>query len=289
MGFKDRLQKLKEGVSSSPIDVRVIEQGNPETLYAGQPATLNVMVKGEDDGATDRIEVFLHLSPSYESFKLGEVPPVAGLQQIQVDVPGELQPSVATYSEYSLRAKVFRKKGLNDEGTMPIDVVGRPESLHWPKGPRSGQDGGTDAVRVDVILDQEVVNTSDSLTGTVRVVAARDLGKEDIVLTIGTTTTSARQNDKNGRRELRGTVELAKKQQLTAGQHLDLPFKVEIPEGAPPTFGYQDTTIIWRAEASVGKAVGWTIFGVLDPNADAGLRSRKAQGLAGLMTGSVDV
>lgn len=289
MGFKDRLQKIKESVSLSPLDVTLIQLGTPETLLAGAPVVVNAKVKGEADETIERIELFLHQTPSYTTFPLGEVPAVAGLHEVPVVLPEGLAPSVAEYCDYTLRAKVLRNKGLDNEGTLPIDVVGRPEDLAWPKGPRTGQDGPTDALRIEVLLDEQVVDTGSWLTGTVRLVASRDVGKDDVVLTIGATITSPRPNDKDGRRDRHGRVELAKNQALSAGQHLDLPFKVELPSGVPPTFALSETTIVWRAEARVGKAIGWTVFGVLDPKGDAGIRARKSRGLTGLMTGSPDI
>lgn len=288
MGFKERLKGLKESLSTGPMDVDLPDYGSPQAparLAAGGTGTVEVTVTGENDGTVERIELSLHVSPYYETFPLADVPVRAGVHPVQVRLPAEIPPSITVYADYSLRAKIHRNKGLETEASLPIDVIGSPDHLHWPKE-RSGHEGA-DEVRVTIDLDREVVDNGTPITGRVALTAERDAGANDVVLSLTGRVVSPR--EPNGKDLFSREVKLAIGAAVSAGRTEAFPFSIDIPHAAPPTFAKNDTTVVWTLRASHGRAVGWRVVGVLDPKAEAGIPSRKSTGLSGLMTGSPDV
>lgn len=278
MGLKERFNKLKEAVSTGPIDLTLIQQGTADPLHAGQPAVVYVLVKGENDGTVEQIDLFLQRSQGMEAFPLGTVPDVPGKHAIEVQIPAGLEPSVAEHIDWTVRAKANRNTGLNAEAFLPIDIVARPEDLPWPDGPRSGQDG--DASTVEVLLEADTVDQGSNLTGIARISAAKELKGTDVRVAIGYTVRRLDQKDKF---EEVAFVIARQGLSLSGGQHEDVPFSIELPAGTPATYRFGPSSIVWRVEAKVGKTTGWALFGALDPKADGGIRARQNTSIASLL------
>ena len=155
-----------------------------------------------------------------------------------------------------------------------------------PTGQRSGQDGPDD-VRVTIELDAPTVSVGS------RADRPRD-GARDPRHRRGRDRSRVRADARHaraGRRQVAaaaaGEVQAggrarARRQAraLRAGEPLQLPFSVDVPDGVPPTLhnGGQ-TSVVWQVRASRGKSAGWALVGVLDPQAAAGTRNQPSQGL----------
>jgi hypothetical protein len=289
MGLMDRLNGAKRRLWS-PMQVWMADTGSDRLAHAGGTAKVVVDVRGEDDGTPERVEVFLQMigwgNDGKVKWPLGEVPAKLGTHVLEVMLPAGLAPSCATYSEYTFNAELFRSKGVGSTAASIVDIVGRPEALYWPDGPRSGQDGPDD-VRVTLELDAPVVSVGGApLTGRATVFATRDVGKDAIELVFGPTLDTlvqvAGKSQPQSRAKFKPTTELrlADARPLTAGEHLVLPFSLEVPEGVPPTLhNGGKTSVVWQVRVSRGKSAGWNLVGVLDPEAAAGTRDQPSQGL----------
>ncbi len=278
MGLKAKLKGSLRHVWS-PITVWMADQGSDQLVYAGKTAKVAVDVRGEDDGTADRVEVVLRrtgVSAEPRGWPLGEVPPRVGLHEIEVQIPTELAPSCATYSEYSFYATLHRTKGIESSAASIVDVVARPEDIYWPDGPRSGLQGGD--ARIEIELDEETISVGTPLTGRAIVVAAHELGGHDVVLTVAATVITPEKP--KGRVQRVAKVELAHATRLADGERLDLPFSVEVPAGVPPTLHNGGTTsVVWQVRVELGDSAGWRLIGVHDPDGSAGIRDRPSPSL----------
>jgi hypothetical protein len=288
MGLMDRLNGAKRRLWS-PMQVWMADTGSDRLVHAGGTAKVVVDVRGEDDGTPERIEVFLQMigwgNDSKVKWPLGEVPATLGTHTLEVTLPTGLAPSCAKYAEYTFNAELHRSKGVGSTAASMVDVVGRPEDLYWPDGPRAGQDGPDD-VRIAIELDAPTAAVGTALTGRATVLATRDTGQDAVALAFGPTLDTlvqvAGKSQPQPRAKFKPAVELelAGKRTLRAGERLELPFSVDVPDGVPPTLhnGGQ-TSIVWQVRVMRGKSAGWALAGVLDPEAAAGTRDQSSQGL----------
>jgi hypothetical protein len=281
VGIKDRIQGIRQYMST-PVSVWMADTGSDPIIYPGQRATVKVKVDGENDGTVEGIELSLRYSGNgigaYDYLPLGQVPLEPGLHEIEVDVPTGLAPSVAKFNEYVFFAKAKRSKGLESDALSPVDVIGRAEDLYWPTGPRTGQDEGSDELRIEIDVDTETVDVGGAISGTVKVFALSDLGKREVKLVLGATetTTVGPPPKLVVKFHERTKLDLAPSAPITAGQRLELPFKIEVPGDVPPTVhNGGDGSVIWQLRAEVGKSAGWRLIGVLDPTGAAGNRNHR--------------
>lgn len=278
VGLKDRIQGIRQYVTT-PITVGMLELGSDRVVRAGEPARVVVKVEGENDGSVEGIDVRLRysggLTEGYRYHDLGEVPLDAGTHELTVMIPTGLAPSVARVNDYDFVAKTRRTKGLASDAVSPVDVISRPEDLYWPDGPRSGQDSGEDAVRIEIAVDAETADLGGTFTGTVSLFAQRELSKLDVELVAGATVTSVAgpQAKEIVKFKPFSEADLARAQALALGQHLTIPFTLELPAEAPPTVHTGSRgSVIWRLQVKAGKAKAWRTIGVLDPESVAGVR-----------------
>jgi hypothetical protein len=288
MGLMDRLNGAKRRLWS-PMTVWMAEAGSDTLVHAGEPATVVVEVRGEDDGTPERIEVFLKMTgwgyDGKRTWPLGEVPTELGRHELAVTIPPELPPSCATYAEYTFESILHRTKGTPSNAASRVDVVSRPQDLYWPEGERSGSDGPDD-VRITIEVDAPALDVGATLTGRVSVFALRDAGKDAIELEFGplvdTLVQVAGRSQPQPRVRYKASSELrlADARPLKAGELVELPFSIEVPEGVPPTLhnGGQ-TSIVWQVRVKRGKTMGWSLVGVLDPEAAAGTRDQASPSL----------
>jgi hypothetical protein len=281
VGIKDRIQGIRQYMST-PVSVWMADTGSDPIIYPGQRATVKVKVDGENDGSVERIDLSLRYSGqgtgTYDFIPLGQVPLEVGLHEIEVDVPTGLPPSVAKFNEYVFFAKSKRSKGLESDALSAVDVIGRVEDLYWPDGPRTGQDDGADDVRIEIDVDTETVDVGAAISGTVKVFALADLGKREVTLVLGATetTTVGPPPKQVVKFHERSKLDLAPSAPIVEGQHLALPFKIEVPADVPPTVhSGGESSVVWQLRAQVGKADGWRIVGVLDPTGAAGNRNHR--------------
>jgi hypothetical protein len=296
MGLMDRLNGAKRRLWS-PMTIWMAELGSDTLVHAGEPATVVVEVRGEDDGTPERIEVFLKLIgwglDGKLTWPLGELPTELGRHELAVTIPAELTPSCATYAEYTFESILHRTKGVASTAASRVDIVSRPQDLYWPEGERSGVDGPDD-VRITVELDAPAVDVGSTLTGRASVFALRDVGKDAIELELGpivdTLVQVAGRTQPQPRVRYKASRELrlADARPLRAGEHLEVPFSVDVPEGVPPTLhNGGKTSIVWQVRVKRGKTAGWNLVGVLDPQATAGTRDQASPSLLSFL-GSLD-
>jgi hypothetical protein len=296
MGLMDRLNAAKRRMWS-PMTVWMVDLGSDKLVHAGEPATVVVEVRGEDDGTPERIEVLLQMiglgREGKINWPLGEVPTVLGRHALAVTIPTELTPSCARFAEYTFEAVLHRSKGVGSTAASRVDIVPRPEDLYWPDGPRSGQDGSDDDVRITVELDAPTVDVGAALTGRATVFALRDAPKKrDVELQFGPTVETlvqvAGKTQPQLRARFKATSELtlADSRPLSAGESLVLPFSLEVPAGVPPTLHNGGvTSVVWKVEVKRGDSAGWSLVGVLDPEAAAGTRETPSPSLASFLAG----
>jgi hypothetical protein len=296
MGLKDRLSGAKRWLWS-PMQVWMAEMGSDELVHAGAPAKVVVDVRGEDDGTVERIELVLQMTgwgnDERVTWPLAEIPATLGAHTLEVEIPTGLAPSCAKYAEYRFLTTLHRTKGTGSEAASVVDVVARPEDLYWPEGERTGTERADDA-EITVDLAEPHVAEGATLSGTVFVAARRELGKDAVTLELGPTidtlvqVAGKTQPQPRAKFSAATTVELAPSGPFAAGELLELPFTVEVPAGMPPTLhnGGQ-TSVVWQVRARRGDAVGWTLVGVLDPDASAGTRNQGSPSLLQFL-GSLD-
>ncbi len=113
MGLMDRLNGAKRRLWS-PMTIWMVELGSDTLVRAGEPATVVVDVRGEDDGTPERIEVFLKLIggglDGKLTWPLGEVPTELGRHELAVTIPDGLTPSCAGYAEYTFEGILHRTR-----------------------------------------------------------------------------------------------------------------------------------------------------------------------------------
>jgi len=254
-------------------------EGSDDLATAGERAKAVVKVQGEDDGSVDRIELRLVMAgfgADQESWPLGPVPTELGLHELEVQLPADLAPSCADFVEYRFHAELFRTKGVGSDAGSVIDIIGRPEHLFWPEGPRAGQDGA-DSAQIDVTLESETTEVGGSVRGTVAVSAVEAIKRDDLVVALAATITSPASD---GKLKPSTKIVLAERLSLAAGEQRELPFALDVPEGVAPTLdGPGTSSITWQVRATLGDAVGWRSVGVLDPQATAGVRNAKSPSL----------
>ncbi len=253
MGLKDRLGAAKRYLWS-PMDVHMLESGSDPVVRAGQPATVVVELKGEDDGSLERVEVTLSLNHRTRNWVLGEVPATAGRHELQVTIPAEAPPTTR-YTEYRFVGKLHRTKGTPAEGVSLVRVIGHPDHVYRPDGPDS--EGGVLSLDADSVAVGGTVSGHSRRPGTVAFGAVVD-------------SIRGQEGSPNGvhKVEFKPLGEIA----------LDAPgpFAFAIPAGAPPTFHDGGTTYVtW--EVRTGDA--WHRFTVLDPDGLAEVPEQKASGL----------
>jgi hypothetical protein len=298
MGLKERLGGAKRWMWS-PMTVWMADQGCDKLAHAGGQATVFVDVRGEDDGTMERVEVFLQMmgwgAEGKARWPLAELPAEVGRHELTVTLPTGLAPACARYVEYTFQAELHRSKGTNSTAGSIVDVVARPEDLYWPEGPRSGQEG-SDEARITIELDapDDAVAVGHTLTGRVVVHAVRERRAADVELVFGPTVDTlvpvAGKSQAQPRARFQPTVKttLAQRRALSVGERVELPFRLDVAAGVPPTLhnGGQ-TSVVWQVRASHGDAVGWRLVGVLDPEALAGRRDEPSPSLLSFL-GSLD-
>ncbi len=296
MGLKDRLNATKRWLWS-PMEVHMVDLGSDKLVRAGETAKVVVDVRGEDDGTPERIEVFLKMTgwgnDKSVTWPLGEVPTALGVHELEVQIPTALAPSCARYAEYAFGAELHRTKGAASSAASIVDVVSRPEDTYWPPGARSGQEGPDDA-RITIELDATTVAAGAPLTGRAIILATRELRRHDVALAFGplvdTLVPVAGKTQPQPRARFKAAVEveLAGGLALSAGERVELPFAVDVPLGLPPTLhNGGKTSVVWPVRVTLGKATGWCLAGVLDPEGDAGIRNRPSPGLLAFL-GALD-
>ena len=295
MGLMDRLNGAKRRLWS-PMTIWMAELGSDTLVRAGEQATVVVDVRGEDDGTPERVEVFLQMiglgRDGKVKWPLGEVPTQLGRHELTVAIPAGLAPSCATYAEYTFEAILHRTKGTPSTAASRVDVVSRPEDVYWPEE-RSGVDGPDD-VRITVELDAPTVDVGGSVTGRATVHALRDAGKDEIEIELGPTIDTLVQVAGRSQPQPRALykassrLRLAPAESLRAGEHLELPFRIDLRDGVPPTLHNGGlTSVVWQVRVKRGKTTGWTVVGVLDPEAAAGTRDQASPSLLSFL-GSLD-
>jgi hypothetical protein len=277
--------------------VWMADQGCDTLVHAGGTGTVRIDVRGEDDGTMQQIEIFLKLVGwGYDGkrrWTLAELQPDIGRHELTVEIPVDLPPSCAGYADYTFESILHRTKGTEDTAASRVDVVSRLQDLYWPEGERSGVEGPDD-VRITVELDAETVDVGSPVTGRARVFALRDVRKDEIELEVGPTVDTLvqvagkAQPQPRARYKASAKLELADARPLRAGEQLELPFSIEIPEGVPPTLHNGGlTSVVWQVRAIRGKSVGWSLVGVRDPEAAAGHRNQASPTLLQFL-GSLD-
>lgn len=283
----------------SPMTVWMADQGCDKLVFAGQEAKVYVDVRGEDDGTMERIEVYLRMlgwgGDGKLKYPLAELPAEVGRHELTVTIPTGLPPACAKYVEYTFEAELHRTKGTNSTAASIVDVVSRPEDTYWPDGPRAGQEGPDD-VRIAIELDgDDVVAVGDALTGRVVVHAMGEQRRgHDVELAFGpvvdTLVPVAGKSQAQQRARFQPMVKtkLAERRALASGERLELPFALDVAEGAPPTLhnGGQ-TSVVWQVRVEHGDTKAWRRVGVLDPEGLAGRRDEPSPSLLSFL-GSLD-
>ena len=274
MGLMDR---VKGGVRHmwSPITVWMADQGSDTLVHAGQPAKVVVAVRGQDDGTAQRVELTLSVATDNSTDKrtwgLGEAPATIGVHEVEVMIPTELPPSCARFAAYSFGAKLHRSKGFPSDAGALVDVVSRPQDAYWPEGPRTGQDGAADP-QITIALDAPTVDEGTTLTGRVTIAAAGDLRPEDVDLALEATVVTREKPQGKTRKAVE--TRLARDTKIAVGEPLELPFSIDVPLGVPPTLQAGVSSVVWRVRVDVGKASGWALVAVLDPQSSTGTREQ---------------
>lgn len=288
MGLADRIRGGLRTVWS-PITVWMADQGSDQLVHAGQPATVKVDVRGEDDGTAERVEITLVLryagNTQERVYKLGECVPTIGLHELQVDIPDDLPPSCASYAEYSYGATLHRSRGTGSSAGMVVDVISRPENAYWPDA-RAGQDGAGDP-RIAIALDGDTVAMGHVVTGRVTIFAATGQAARDVDLALDVTRTVPGTVKQGTFKDVTKTVvkdRLASAVTVPAGQSVELPLRVEIPAGVAPTLQVAERhAVTWRVRVTHGDATGWASVAVTDPEGTAGIRNQGSPSLAAFL------
>lgn len=288
VGLRDRLNAARTYMKS-PLSLSMLERGSDLRVHVGRTAKVVVEVEGVDDGTVQRIELMLRRSSasgggSWVDLPLGEVPATAGRHELTVTIPVGIIPSSIGFGNYQFRGHLVRSKGVESDAVSPVVVVGRAEDLHWPDGPRSGGTAQPE-VRLTVAVDHATADIGSTVGGRVSVQALGDLPAEAVELEFGAEVDAlvkaAGHNALQQRSRFKAvaTLTLAPKAALAAGQQLDLPFRVEIPAGLPPTLRDGTSSVVWQARVRRGGASAWATVGVLDPNSLSAPSKERPAGL----------
>ena len=261
MGLKERLGAAKRWMWS-PMQVDLLERGSDTVVRAGEPARVVVDVGGEDDGTAARIEVTLVLNHT-RTWVLGEVPPALGRHELVATIPEDVPPT-SLYTEYRFVGKLERTKGTGSEGVSPVRVIGHPDHLHWPEGPRAGSDDAGLAVE----LDQPVAESGGTISG--RVIGGSATVEVGAVVD--------RVVGQEGRPNGVHKVEFRPVASVTpdaAGA-----FTAAIPDAVPPTLhDGEKASVVWEVRATAGDVTAWRRFGLLDPRGTSEVPEQRAAGL----------
>ena len=145
MGLMDRLNGAKRRLWS-PMTIWMAELGSDTLVHAGEPATVVVEVRGEDDGTPERIEVLLKLIgwglDGKLTWPLGELPTELGRHELAVTIPAELTPSCA-YAEYTFESILHRTKGVASTAASRVDIVSRRRTCTGPRASAAASTGPT--------------------------------------------------------------------------------------------------------------------------------------------------
>ena len=290
MGLKHRLSAARTYLKS-PLSLSMLERGSDLRVHVGRAAAVVVEVEGQDDGTVQRIELMLRRSSasgggSWVDVPLGDVPTTAGRHELTVTIPIGIIPSSVGFGDYQFRAHLVRSKGVESDAVSPVVVVGRAEDLYWPDGPRSGQTTEP-TMRLTVDLDSPTADIGGPVSGRVAIYALGDLPAEAVELEFGAEidalVKAAGHNTLQQRSRFKAVaaLTLAPKAAVPAGQQLDLPFRIEIPPGLPPTLRDGSGSVIWQVRVTRGNSSAWATVGVLDPNS---LSAPSKERPAGLIT-----
>ncbi len=266
----------------SPITVWMAGEGSDDLVTAGERAKAVVRVKGEDDGSVERIELSLVMSSfgaKQQSWPLGPVPTPLGLHELEVTLPADLTPSCAQFAEYAFNAELHRTKGMGSEAASVVDIIGRPEHVAWPDGPRAGTEGA-DVARVDLTLDAETVVAGGVVHGRVAVTAMHEVSRKDLEVAL----VLLRKQPGGDSEKVVARVVLGEKLSLATGDRIEHPFALELPPSVLPSLRASETIAVsWQVRAALGDAAGWQWVGVLDPEGNAGVRNAGSPSLAAFL------
>jgi hypothetical protein len=254
-----------------------------------------VEVTGQDDGTVERIDLMLRRPDAgnpqggYADIPLGEVPTEPGRHELVVTIPPGAIPSAIGFGNYLFRAQLVRTKGLESDAVSPVVVVGRADDLTWPEV-RQGTDGPGD-VRLDLALEAPTADIGGVVAGYLVLEALADLDRAQVEVEVGAEIDAlVKPLTSNSRLERRKKYRTAAQQTLApagalaSGQRLDLPFRLEIPPGLPPTVRDGDSSVVWQVRVRRGRSSAWAVLGVLDPNSLSIPPPDRAQSLLDLLT-----
>lgn len=261
MGIRDRLTAAKRYVWS-PITVTMLGQDSDPVVRAGHTARVIVLIEGEADDTAERIEVRLELN-EFKTWSLGEVPLTAGRHELELLIPAEAPPT-SRWTTYFWQSELHRSKGISPKALCPVRVIGHPEHVFWPAGPRSGGDGG------ELSLERETVNAGEVVSGFAPGAEKVEAGSL-LDLPEGTADAPVQ------------TQRFEPFAEARPGD--DGAFRLEIPADAQPTlFNGDRTRVTWEVRATFATGSAWRRFAVLDPEGRSDVPEREAGALIDLFT-----
>jgi sporulation-control protein spo0M len=183
--------------------------------------------------------------------------PVAfGEHTVQLQVPPDAPPTAfepegfGSMVKWEVRAILDRRMGFDPDATIEVFVYSLPHQYaHWAQSPPVPK-----SHEVPMMLDQlstRVLRPGEQITGVLTVSPRESAKGRAVRVQLQRRRTDTPDNMQSN--ETAVEVELARDVKLEAGQSLQFPFQIPLPEGVPPTFAAAKSYMRWYLEAVVDR------------------------------------
>ena len=183
--------------------------------------------------------------------------PVAlGEHTVQLQVPPDAPPTAyepegfGSMVKWEVRAILDRRMGFDPDATIEVGVFSLPHQYaHWAQSPPVAK-----SHEVPMGFDQlsaRVLRPGEQITGVLTVDPRESAKARTVRVQLQRRRTDTPDNLQDN--ETATEVELARDVKLEAGQSLQYPFQIPLPEGVPPTFAAAKSYMRWYLEAVVDR------------------------------------
>ena len=192
---------------------------------------------------TKRTDVVAAMIPLFED---GTVQ--AGRIDREIVVPHDAPGSAADTVEWKLRAVVDRKMGNDAEAEEPFTVLSNPDALRsWAESSMPP----SERVRMMLDVPTRLVKPGDTINGTLRIAPVQPVEGRGVRVQLKR---DRRDQDNKGEEDTPVTVQLTGEGAMPAGADETLPFTLQVPADAPPSFRAQYNEQHWFVEGVIDVA-----------------------------------